>query len=169
MQNAGIFINACITQRKAHGPSKTFNESEEEEEEMLESGQARTQRISLHVFWTATLLAPAPSQKALCGGIPGDGFGIWGRFWSHFVGNCFQKLTNLSRIDFEIPPRRALRGHRGLTAMESDRAPRRFHLNGRRCSMLTPLVFSILTVGVGRWTWSTPPRPLPRRRARRRE
>jgi len=41
-------------------------------------------------------------QKALCGGIPGDGFGIWGRFWSHFVGNCCQKLTNLSRIDFEI-------------------------------------------------------------------
>ena len=49
-------------------------------------------------------------QKALRGGIPGDGFGIWGRFWSHFVGNCCQKLTNLSRIDFEILPRRALRG-----------------------------------------------------------
>ena len=49
-------------------------------------------------------------QKALCGGIPGDGFGIWGRFWSHFVGNCCPKLTNLSRIDFEIPPRRTLSG-----------------------------------------------------------
>ena len=30
----------------------------------------------------------------------GDGFGIWGRFWSHFVGNSRQKLTNLSKFDF---------------------------------------------------------------------
>ena len=51
-------------------------------------------------------------QKALYGGIPGGGFGIWGRFCSHFVGSCCQKLTNLSRIDFEIPSRRALRGER---------------------------------------------------------
>ena len=39
-------------------------------------------------------------QKALCGGIPGDGFGIWGRFWSHFEGKSRQKMTNLSGIDF---------------------------------------------------------------------
>ena len=32
------------------------------------------------------------------------------RTWSHFVANCCQKLTNLVKIDFEIPPRRALRG-----------------------------------------------------------
>ena len=37
-------------------------------------------------------------QKALR--IPGDGFGIWGRFWSHFEGNSRQKMTNLSGIDF---------------------------------------------------------------------
>ena len=33
---------------------------------------------------------PLP-QKVLRGGIPGDGFGIWGRFWSHFAGNSRQK------------------------------------------------------------------------------
>ena len=32
------------------------------------------------------------------------------RSWSQFLGNCRQKLTNLLQIDFEIPPRRALRG-----------------------------------------------------------
>ena len=39
-------------------------------------------------------------QKALRGGIPGDGFGIWGRFWRHFEGKNRQKMTNLSIIDF---------------------------------------------------------------------
>ena len=39
-------------------------------------------------------------QKALRGGIPGDGFGIWGRFWSHFEGKSRQKMTDLSGIDF---------------------------------------------------------------------
>ena len=51
------------------------------------------------------------SQKALCGGIPGDGFGIWARFCSHFEGKSRQKMTNLQELTFEIPPRRALRGH----------------------------------------------------------
>ena len=42
---------------------------------------------------------PSP-QKALRGVIPGDGFGIWGRVWSHFEGNSRPKITNLSIIDF---------------------------------------------------------------------
>ena len=52
------------------------------------------------IQWALSLdIAPGP-QKALCGGIPGDGFGVWGRFWSHFEGNSRQKMTNLPGIDF---------------------------------------------------------------------
>ena len=40
------------------------------------------------------------AQKALRGVIPGHGFGIWGRFWSHFEGNSRPKITKLSIIDF---------------------------------------------------------------------
>jgi len=41
------------------------------------------------------------------------------RSWSHFVGNFHRKLTNLLKIDFEMPPRRALRGIDGcLWSME---------------------------------------------------
>ena len=39
-------------------------------------------------------------QKALRGVIPGDGFAMWGRIWSHFGGNSRPKMTNLSTIDF---------------------------------------------------------------------
>ena len=30
-------------------------------------------------------------KRPFRGGIPGDGFGIWGRFWSHFAENSLQK------------------------------------------------------------------------------
>ena len=33
-------------------------------------------------------------QKALRGGIPGDGFGIWGRFWSHFAPKVDKPVKN---------------------------------------------------------------------------
>ena len=49
-------------------------------------------------------------QKAIRGGIPSPVLEPCPRSWSHFVANCCQKLTNLVKIDFEIPPRRALRG-----------------------------------------------------------
>ena len=44
--------------------------------------------------------AQANPQKALRGGIPGNGFGIWGRLWSQFEGNSRQKMKKLSRIDY---------------------------------------------------------------------
>ena len=55
-------------------------------------------------------------QKALRGGILSPVLEPFPRCWSHFVANCCQKLTNLVKIDFEIPPRRALRGFHTSTA-----------------------------------------------------
>ena len=59
--------------------------------------------LSIGTLLVSTVLptaGPEDPHKALCGGIPGDGFGVWGRFWSHFEGNSRQKMTNLSRIDY---------------------------------------------------------------------
>ena len=54
-------------------------------------------------------LDPSP-QKALRGVIPSPFLEPFPRSWSHFDSNCYQKLTNLVKVDFETPPRRALRG-----------------------------------------------------------
>ena len=48
-------------------------------------------------------------QKALRGGIPSPFLEPFPRSWSHFFADCCQRLTNLVKIDFEIPRRRALR------------------------------------------------------------
>ena len=53
-------------------------------------------------------------QKALRGGIPGDGFGIWGRFWSHLAGKVTKSWQTCQELTLEIPPRRALRGVLGV-------------------------------------------------------
>ena len=60
-----------------------------------------------------------PPRKPLCGSIPGSFLEPLVRSWSHFRGIYRQKLTRSLKIDFEIPPRRALRGmaHDGLHSL----------------------------------------------------
>jgi len=62
-----------------------------------------------HVHTTTGSLNTCP-QKALRGVIPCPLLEPSARSWNHFVTNCCQKLTNLIKNDFEITPRRALRG-----------------------------------------------------------
>ena len=57
-----------------------------------------------------TFSAQVP-RKPLCGGIPGSFLEPLVRYWSHFVGIYRQNLTRSIENDFEIPPRRALRGN----------------------------------------------------------
>ena len=77
-------------------------------------------------------------QKALCGGIPSPVLEPFPRSWSHFVANCCQKLTNLVKIDFEIPPRRALRGLSPPSAKATSPSPR--GLPSRSCYRGTSLI-----------------------------
>ena len=65
--------------------------------------------------------SPRCPQKALRGGIPSPVLEPFPRSWSHCVGNFYQRWTNLVKIDFAIPPRRALRGMRTLPPYDPTR------------------------------------------------
>ena len=55
-------------------------------------------------------------QKALRGIISCPFLEPSARSWNHFVTNCCQKWTDLVQNDFEITPRRALRGPFSLSS-----------------------------------------------------
>ena len=55
---------------------------------------------------------PLAPQKALRGFIPCSFLEPLARSWSHFVGIYCPELTTSLKNDFDIPPRRALRGSR---------------------------------------------------------